>query len=163
VSAGREATAAGEPLVLLRMGPVGVLVAQREVHSVESRSRLGAAAGAVGSCGTLQAEDAPWPVYCLDERLSPTSLPAEGARICVLLRGGSGLLGVMVDEVLTDATRTWRTGPVPECMHLPGTPLAALAVAEGAVHGVLSAPALAASLGAAVTTAGGRPAREARR
>jgi hypothetical protein len=143
--AGRPA----ESLALLRVGALSVLARQDAVHSVAARTEAALPPAEAPAQAAILVDGREWPVYCLDEQLAPLGQVPEGRRLCVLLRDGSGLLGLLVDEVVPWAGRAWRRFEVPACMRVPGSPIDALALAGGAVYGVLEIPALAASLGAA--------------
>lgn len=122
---------------MLTMDNLGLLIPQHQVHAVEPGLDVQRSAGdAVGWIAVAGAHSL---VYCLSGDLKPIREVPTGRHICVLLDSGTGLFGVLCNQVAMLEQAVIEVLPLPECMSAPNTPLQGLVLRDERVLCVTSA------------------------
>lgn len=99
-----------------------------------------------GGVGWIEFEDRGWPVFSLAENLRPIAEVPEVRRLCAVLAGEGGLIGILCDEVQVLESEALRFIPLPACMRYPDSPVSDVAEHAGGVLCQTSAQALLALL-----------------
>lgn len=123
-----------------------VLVPQSDVRTLESVLELHREEHDDTSVGSLEFEDALWPVYCVDEAFHPVSEIPSDQRICVLLRCDQEYFGLMCTDITTVNRAHIQSRPVPMAMRQYSSVLEALALYDGRLSLVSATTLLAKAL-----------------
>lgn len=118
---------------ILSFAGLDLVLAPGDLRLIESVAELVAHAPPAQGVGWIPAFDQTWPVYALSFDLRPLAeLPAD-RRMCALLGCGSGLYGLLCNEirVMRDATLSFH--PLAAVMRPAGSPIRTLAVGPAGI------------------------------
>ena len=73
------------------------------------------------------------PVYCLSRDLSLLNTIPDDRRIVVLLGAGNDTIGILCDELKIVPSKELIKHPLPDCMKVPSSPFAGLAILDDTV------------------------------
>lgn len=120
-------TPAGTRYTLLRIGQTRLLLAQSDIRDIGMAGDINPASAPSGGVGWMSFNRRSWPVYCLSDELDFINDVPDTRRACVLLMQGEMLFGLLCDQVdVLGSAPTFY--PLPDCMKLADSPVAALAV-----------------------------------
>ena len=114
---------------------VQLLMPQTSVATIEMIENLKPGDAAPGAIGFIHAGDREWPVYALDADLGISSQRGDNNRYCVAFDlGGKPAFALTCDAVSSlELGSVDEIEPLQACMEMPGSPLHALVMRDGAV------------------------------
>ena len=134
---------------------VQLLIPQSSVATIEMIENLKAGDAAPGAIGFIHAADREWPVYALDANLDISDQRGPNNRYCVAFNiAGQPAFALTCDAVSSlELTSVDEMRPLQPCMQMPGSPLQALVMRDGALMVVSRVKAMRRFLGANVEEA----------
>lgn len=117
----------------LKLDTLTLLVPQQDVRTLESSIDIDPSAPAGGAVGWIEFRKERLPVYCLSAQLELLRQVPAARRVVVVLSTGQRAFGLLCSEVALLAQMGSAVQELPESMVLPGSPIYALAVHEGAL------------------------------
>lgn len=121
-----------EQVVVLTIGRLNLVFPQREIRTLEPVLDLDAGEFAL-SIGDIVLDEGNWPIFALTEDLELVARPPEKGRVCVLMSHDRWRFGLLCDKVANAPASNIRAQPLPECMHVQGSVVHSLSVADGKI------------------------------
>lgn len=112
---------------LLSLVNRALLLPQSEIRNLEPVLDLRTTDRPAQGVGWIFFEHNDWPVYSLDDNLTPQSEPLATQRICVLVNYHDGYFGLMCRNVITLSGTVLRLWPLPAMMTSSESPIQGLA------------------------------------
>lgn len=136
-----QSTAAAQSarVAALKLDALNVLIPQQDVRTLESSIDIEAASPVRGAIGWIAYRQDRLPVYCLSQQLEPMTTIPSGRRVVVVLQTSARAYGLLCSEVTLLDKLASSVQQLPDAMALPGSPIYALAMHEGALACVSSA------------------------
>jgi hypothetical protein len=138
----------GAHLVLLQIGRTRLVLAQRDVRSLESATDAEFTDPPHAALGTIAAGGTAWPVFALDDELALLRVVPRHRPICAMLATDGGSFGLLCDEAQVLPRPGLATYPLPAAMRRAGSPIEGVVTIGAEVALVASARALARMTGA---------------
>lgn len=126
------AGASAPAYTLLVIGRLGLVVERTHIITLESLFDLDEhpGPGGVAPLNDLakagEPERGDLPVYCLDEALNVLDTVADTLKVCVIMSDGQTRFGLLCERIRMLGGDEIREHALPECMHLPFSPVVGL-------------------------------------
>lgn len=133
-------------IAALKLDALNLLVPQHDVRTLESSMDIDPSAPARAAIGWIEFRRERLPVYCLSQQLEPMTSAPTARRVVVVLDAGARAFGLLCSEVTLLEKLSSTVQEMPDAMMLPGSPIYALAMHEGAVACMSSAARILASV-----------------
>ena len=133
---------------LLSFAEARLVLAPGDLRMIESSEDLVRQELPPNGVGWIEAADRWWPVYALSFDLAPLLKDApETLRLCAVLGCGSGLYGLLCDDIQIVKGAGPKSYPLPASMRPGGSPIRELAADEHGLLCLTDAEALARRIG----------------
>jgi hypothetical protein len=143
-----DGTSPGAHLVLLQIGRTRLVLAQRDVRSLESATDAEFTDPPPAALGSIAVGGTGCPVFALDDELAPLRVVPRHRRICAMLATDAGSFGLLCDEAQVLPRMDRATYPLPPAMRRAGSPIEGVVTIGAEVALLASARALARIAGA---------------